>query len=232
MLELVETFVSQTKRIKSRQDAEGVLQQMVEAFGFRSAVMIEYAPDLSKVVDYLDSDPERRARWPKIFDSHGVRRSVKSTQFLLEQGQVTVFDDSNFRPEDPFLDTVRSLDLAEGVSVPINYSTGVAGVINFSGRQTLSEPAARALHIIGYLFFATLRGVRGDTDAPPPASLTPREKEVMVKSSLGHTTPEIAQMLGLSDRTVNQHIENVSYKFGTKNRLHTVASLLRLNLLD
>ena len=54
----------------------------------------------------------------------------------------------------------------------------------------------------------------------------------MVKSSLGHTTPEIAQMLGLSDRTVNQHIENVSYKFGTKNRLHTVASLLRLNLLD
>lgn len=54
----------------------------------------------------------------------------------------------------------------------------------------------------------------------------------MIQSSFGYTSPEIAQILGLAERTVNQHIENVAYKFGTKNRLHTVANLLRLNLLD
>ena len=232
MLELVETFVSQTKRIRSRQDAETVLQQLVEAFGFRSAIMIEYAPDLSKVVGYLDSDPERRGRWPGVFNADGVRRSVKSTQRMIERGRVASFDDTQFNPHTPLLDMVRSLDLAHGVSVPISYDTGVAGVINFSGQPELSEKAAESLHIISYLLFATARSHRGTTETAIPAALTPREKEVMVKSSLGHTTPEIAQMLGLSDRTVNQHIENVSYKFGTKNRLHTVASLLRLNLLD
>jgi len=232
VLELVETFVSQTKRIKSRQDAEAVLQQMVEAFGFRAAVMIEYSPDLSKVVDYLDSDPERRPRWPGVFNAEGVRRSVKSTQRLVEQGRVASFDDTHFDPHKPLLEMVRSLDLTHGISVPISYGTGVAGVINFSGQPELSDNAAESLHIISYLLFATARSNRGATETARPAALTPREKEVMVKSSLGHTTPEIAQMLGLSDRTVNQHIENVSYKFGTKNRLHTVASLLRLNLLD
>lgn len=50
-------------------------------------------------------------------------------------------------------------------------------------------------------------------------------------SATGRTSAEIARELGLSPRTVNQHVENVAEKLGTKNRTHTIAELMRHHLL-
>lgn len=40
--------------------------------------------------------------------------------------------------------------------------------------------------------------------------LTPREKEVIALSADGLTSVEIAERLGMSARTVNQHVDNVA----------------------
>ena len=42
---------------------------------------------------------------------------------------------------------------------------------------------------------------------------------------------EIAERLGMSARTVNQHVDNVADKLGTKNRTHTIAEVIRHGLL-
>ena len=54
----------------------------------------------------------------------------------------------------------------------------------------------------------------------------------MALSSEGLTSLEIAEQLGMSARTVNQHVDNVAAKLGTKNRAHTVAEVIRHRLLD
>lgn len=232
VLELVEPFVELTRRIRTRQDALAVLEELCRTFGFREAVMLEYAPDLRSLIDYLDTSPTRRPRWKKVLDPEGVRRSVESSRTLLEHGRVARYDASRLAMDDPHRAVVADLDLLDGVSVPITGENQAAGAIHFSGLSDLSSAQEDSLHVIAYLLFASFRAVQNVAERPAHASLTPREKEVMIQSSLGHTSPEIAQILGLAERTVNQHIENVAYKFGTKNRLHTVANLLRLNLLD
>ena len=85
------------------------------------------------------------------------------------------------------------------------------------------------LHTAAYLIFATLQATRRPDKQV--AHLTPREMQVMEKAAEGYTTTEIAQLLGMSERTVNQHTDNVATKFGTRNRVHTVASLMRMHLL-
>ena len=45
------------------------------------------------------------------------------------------------------------------------------------------------------------------------------------------TSQEMADRLGLSSRTVNQHLDNVADKLGTKNRVHTVAEAIRRDIL-
>jgi len=62
-------------------------------------------------------------------------------------------------------------------------------------------------------------------------SLTPREREVMQLSASGLTSAEIADKLGMSARTVNQHVDNVADKLGTRNRAHTVAEIVKRGLL-
>ncbi|WEK06309.1 MAG: helix-turn-helix transcriptional regulator [Candidatus Devosia phytovorans] len=232
MLELVEPFIELSRRMRTRQDVRAGLEKTCETFGFRSAILMEYTPRLDAIVDYIDTDEARSLRWKKPQTTNSIRRVVDDSQHLIEQGRVVSFAASRFDSADPSRKMAEELDLLDCVSAPIVEDHDVAGAIFFSGLPPLSPKRETGLHAISYLLFASLRTVRQHDDPGHRASLTPREKEVMIQSSLGYTSPEIAGMLGLAERTVNQHIENVAYKFGTKNRIHTVANLLRLHLLD
>jgi DNA-binding NarL/FixJ family response regulator len=66
-----------------------------------------------------------------------------------------------------------------------------------------------------------LLGVRSDA-APPSrlstASLTPRETEVLSWVAKGKTNRDVADILGMSPRTVNKHLEHVFEKLGVETR--------------
>lgn len=59
--------------------------------------------------------------------------------------------------------------------------------------------------------------------------LTKREHEVFSLLVLNKTTKEIAISLGISEKTVRNHISNVIQKLGVKGRAHAVVELIRLN---
>ena len=59
--------------------------------------------------------------------------------------------------------------------------------------------------------------------------LTKREKEVFEQLIINKTTKEIANLLGISEKTVRNHISNVMQKLGVKGRSSAVVELLRLN---
>lgn len=58
--------------------------------------------------------------------------------------------------------------------------------------------------------------------------LTKREKEVFDLLVLNKTTEEIANNLGISEKTVRNHISNVMQKLGVKGRAGAVVELLKL----
>ena len=57
------------------------------------------------------------------------------------------------------------------------------------------------------------------------ASLTPREREVVVLVAEGKTNAEIARQLGISPGTVRRHLENVFAKLDVHTRTAAVARL-------
>lgn len=61
--------------------------------------------------------------------------------------------------------------------------------------------------------------------------LTKREKEVFELLILNQTTVEIATKLGISEKTVRNHISNAMQKLGVKGRASAVVELLRLGEL-
>ncbi len=62
--------------------------------------------------------------------------------------------------------------------------------------------------------------------------LTPREKSIFELLIDNYSTKEIAKELGISEKTVRNHISNVMQKLGTKGRASTVIELLKLNELS
>ena len=61
--------------------------------------------------------------------------------------------------------------------------------------------------------------------------LTPREKEVFELLIENYSTKEMAEQMGISDKTVRNHISNVMLKLGVKGRAQAVVELLRLGEL-
>lgn len=62
--------------------------------------------------------------------------------------------------------------------------------------------------------------------------LTKREREIFQLLILDHTTRDIAVKLGISEKTVRNHISNTIQKLGVKSRTQALVELLRLNELS
>lgn len=58
--------------------------------------------------------------------------------------------------------------------------------------------------------------------------LTQREQEVFELLVLNKSTKEIAEFLGISEKTVRNHISNAMQKLGVKGRAQAVVELLKL----
>ena len=61
--------------------------------------------------------------------------------------------------------------------------------------------------------------------------LTPREKEVFELLIENKNTKEISEFLGISEKTVRNHISNVMQKLGCKGRAGAIVELLKLGEL-
>lgn len=62
--------------------------------------------------------------------------------------------------------------------------------------------------------------------------LTNREYEVFSLLILNNTTKDIAKELGISEKTVRNHISNVIQKLGVTSRASAVVELLKLKEIE
>jgi DNA-binding NarL/FixJ family response regulator len=87
----------------------------------------------------------------------------------------------------------------------------------------LGELARQALNEAGDLATAA----RIDAPLAQADPFSPREREVLSLAALGLTNKEIAYRLGISERTVQFHINSVFNKTGSSSRTEAVALALQ-----
>lgn len=67
---------------------------------------------------------------------------------------------------------------------------------------------------------------------PAKSDLTPREEEIVKLVAEANTTREIAEMLHLSEKTVENHRANAMRKLGMRDRVELVRYAIRQGLID
>jgi len=91
--------------------------------------------------------------------------------------------------------------------------------ISHAGKDVLQLAFLGAIGANEYLFRLTANNARADDDVlRRHFSLTQRESEVLLWIAKGKANRDIGEILGLSARTVNKHLEQIYVKLGVENR--------------
>lgn len=84
--------------------------------------------------------------------------------------------------------------------------------------------------VIGHEFVPKL--LHDAAEAGNEEDLTGREREVLRAIAEGHANREVAAQLGISERTVQKHVENIFRKLEVRDRVGAVSAAFRRGLLD
>ncbi|MDH7801594.1 MULTISPECIES: helix-turn-helix transcriptional regulator [unclassified Rhizobium] len=128
--------------------------------------------------------------------------------------------------------SLRGLGVTAGLMVPVNGMNGNRHLMNFAGdRDTLSQASLNELGMIA-LHALEAYDRLCHTGSKGRSPLTKRELDVVRWTAQGKTSVEIAELLSISEHTVNTYMNNAMRKLDCVNRVQLVAKTIRLRLID
>jgi len=121
----------------------------------------------------------------------------------------------------------RKAGLLNGFTVPANVPGETNGSVNFAQSSQDELPAENLVmaQLVGSFAFQAARDIMKRLCGPPkkqPARLSTRQLECLCLVARGKTDWEIAQILGISQETVKDHIEIARNKYGVAKRVQAV----------
>lgn len=120
-----------------------------------------------------------------------------------------------------------------GFQVPVYGPIGLEGVASFGGiRPDATARAQLFLTLLGATAFRKSRILLEGTDiSAATGRLSEREREVLGLTAAGRRQAEIATALGISERTVENHLRNIRQRIGVKTTAQAVQAAIRLGEL-
>ncbi len=152
------------------------------------------------------------------------------------------WSDLNLEPasqSERMMQEAAEFGLRDGVSMPLHSPQGELGIFSLAvdaepdSARAICEGALEPVQLLaGYLHEAVRRVsglLPGNASGP---DLTERESECLRWAADGKTSGEIAQLLGLSESTVNFHLNNTMRKLNVVSRQQALAKAILQGLIQ
>ena len=217
--------------VKSVEEITSLCDGYCKFFGFDTFVYALRVPEYfasSKLV-IVDGYP---SSWVKHYFEHSFYdvdpvMEYSSKHIVPVEWRNLCIDDNS--TQKVMMNEARAFGIKSGVTMPIHSPHGELGVLSFA----LDMDAPRANEVTSYSIpyiqllasytHEALRRICGLMDEGDGDVLTVREKECLKWAADGKSAWEIGNILHISDRTVNFHLNNIVQKLGVTNRQHAVA---------
>jgi DNA-binding CsgD family transcriptional regulator len=131
------------------------------------------------------------------------------------------------------MDEASEFGMRCGFVVPI-YSLKMApAVITMAGLRSFQGEHARAeLHLAAIYAHSRIRALSPPESEQAAPVLTARERECLEWVAAGKSDWEIGEILAISEKTVNAHVERVKRKFAVGSRIQAVVMALRARRIE
>ncbi|PWE57987.1 LuxR family transcriptional regulator [Metarhizobium album] len=232
-----EAYIVEIEGLKTQFDVFRFMKRLTEAFGMK-AFMVLHLPGKTSIELSANSVI---TNWPaELLSIYDQQKMLSDSALLRRLRKTTVpfrydLGETVMRRDDGRTDVVASLftrfGLVRGAYFPVHDPAGGRGAISFGGdREAIGFEEELLLHLICVHVYGRLAEIRYQ-DIKSTDSLTEREIDCLNWTAAGKTSAEIAEILGLSEHTVNHYLNRAAKKLDTVNRTQAVAKALRLGMI-
>src|SRR6218665_3644774 len=125
---------------------------------------------------------------------------------------------------------LQRFELTHSLWFPVHDAGGGFGAIGFSGSTPPGDSDIVELSYLSIVLYERLHTI-GKRDNQPREVLTERETVCLNWTAAGKTSAEIADILNLSEHTVNHYLNRATRKLDAVNRTQAVAKAIRQNII-
>lgn len=155
-----------------------------------------------------------------------VIRFCRSTTTLFEWMEASYDPEREPRARE-VMRCATEFGLVRGLSLPIHGLNGLETCFSVSGQNPeLTRRTRPALHLMMmYAFERLCQVATHETTGVNP--LTPRERDVLCWAANGKSAGETAELLAITERTVNAHAGAAIAKLGANNRTQAIVRAMK-----
>lgn len=230
-------FLQEIAGLRTQFDMLRFMRRLAESFGARAFMVLNMPSKTSLEL----SANSVITNWPvellTLYDREGM---LSGSPLLRQMRKSTVpfsydLTAGDMRRSDASADFVVGLferfGMPRGAYFPTHDASGLRGAVSFSGdRSAFGIDEMMTLAFLSTCIYDRLAEMRsGDADAS--SALTDREVDCLNWTAAGKTSVEIAEILKLSEHTVNHYLNRATKKLDTVNRTQAVAKALRLGII-
>ncbi len=240
LVEDVQAFVREANRITEVKELRSLLEGIVQTLGFDYFALVHHVNiyQTNGDVVYLFDFPQA---WADQIDRRGyfsddpVLVACEKSAAPFVWSEVSRIVKLTGRQQE-ILKSAQDAGLGGGFTVPIHVPGEHTGACSFSTRtgRDVPEHALPAAHYVGCFAFEAARRLvqrraqtaqtRIQTTAKP--KLTRRQLDCVVLAGRGKSDRDVGQILGISDQTVHQHMEEAKRKYEVATRMQLVVRAL------
>ncbi|MCL6706099.1 autoinducer binding domain-containing protein [Pseudomonas sp. R2.Fl] len=234
----VDGLIEDLGTYKTQFDVFRFMKRVAELYGARTFMVFNLPSSTS-----LDlSANSIITNWPAELLATYDQRQLLSDSPVIHHLRVSTipfqydFDDPGGRlrinrstdgPKDLFF----RFSMQRGAYFPVHDASGGRGAVSFCGDRTpFSRDEMLELTYLAVHIYNRLAEIR-DMDNRATEMLTEREIDCLNWTAAGKTSVEIAEILGLSEHTINHYLNRATKKLDTVNRTQAVAKALRIGLI-
>lgn len=231
-----EDYVEEIGRLKTQFDVFRFMKGLTEAYRCRAFMVVNLPPITSFELQSNSVINNWPAELLSIYDQEGLlptspvlRRLRSSTlPFVYEVTSSPNRDESKSQLAVALFERFR---MTRFIYLPTHDVSGIRGAVSLAGdREPFSAEEIKDLCYIAIHVFDRLAEIRS-LDVRVIDALTDREIDCLNWTAAGKTSAEIAEILALSEHTVNHYLNRATKKLDTVNRTQAVAKALRVGLI-
>lgn len=231
------SFIELLETLRSPDDIMNHMEKSLGLFGFENFILTGLP------------NPHQRAeqmvlarKWPRGWFETYIKENYVAVDPVVRlcRNSVNPFEwsDAPYDPDsEPRAHEVmnRAVDhrMSNGFCIPIHGLTGYEACVSLGGvNLDLSPRTKPAIHLMGMYAFERIRQLIKPGDQNRIERLTTREREVLTWTAMGKTSAEIAEILTLSKRTVDEYSIRAARKLHAQNKTHAVVKALQQRLIS